>query len=464
MLLNKSMRMIALVLFSAIFFSCEDPKNIGLPLGGGDYTTTFTDTLTVNTSTTFIDSTATDGNESILVGRVDDLIFGKNTTKGNWQVTLPASASQFSGVSYLDYTLVENTEYDSVYVYLQWNGFVQGDTTKPITLSLHRLTAELDKNKRLQSTDKAPFNPTPIVTKTFTYKDFKRSVATGATLDSVIRFKMPNEFGRELFALAGKYKAADNAQFMTDFKGLSIVASNAAAAIYGFALDESSLNTPSGVRMFVHKTGETTAQSITFRAREKKYTEIVSDRVGTETERFKDKGVAISSKLTNSKSYFQTGVGITTKFDIPYLKRIISASTGRIAINKAELVVTPDENTTGVFLPPFQLSLGNVDVKNQLIYTSNVIQFVPFDGSGGSGGFSIGYNSTDKKYTFNITNYVQNILNGKTANDSFVMTPYYAVASATGTNGIFISHPNLRRMVINNKNVKLNIYYSAPTK
>ncbi len=461
MLQNISMRMMALMLFSALFFSCEDPKNIGLPLGGGEYVTTFTDTLTVNTSTVLLDSTATDGNEDILIGRVDDLVFGKNTAKANFQVTLPAAPNQNTGVaSYLDYTLVDGTEYDSVYVYFLWNGIIQGDTTKPITLSIHRLTAELSKTKRLQSTDSAPIDPKPLATKTFTYNDFKRTVKTGATLDSLIRFKLPNEFGRELFALGGKYKSTDNDKFMTDFKGLALVA-NQASAIYGFRLDEATLTVPGIVRLWVHKTGETTAQSISFRAREKKYTEYTSDRKGTDTERFKDKGVAISSKETNGKTYFQSGVGISTKLEIPYLKNL--ASKGRIAINKAELVLSPEENTTGVFLVPLEVSLARIDAKNQPIYLSNALQFIPFDGASGAGGFSVGYN--DKKYSFNITNHIQDILNGKKTNDNFVITPYYTVQStSTGTTGVLISHRNIRRMILNAKNVKLNIYYSAPAK
>jgi hypothetical protein len=386
MLVNKSMRMIALVLFSAIFFSCEDPKGIGLPLGGGDYATTFTDTLTINTATVLLDSTVAEGNNYVTVGSVDDLVFGKTTAKAYWQVSLPINTNiQTGAVTYADFKVEDDAEYDSTYFYFAWSRFIQGDTTKPFTLSLHRLAESFDKNKRYQHNDKLAIEPTPILTRTFTYQDMKRSTVANAPRDSLLKFKLPDNLGRELFALSGKYTTNDNDKFMTDYKGYALV-SNSTSTIYGIALDNSNISAATNLFLYYHKKGETARKLVVFSNRNKKFSEIISDRRGTETERFKDKSTAFSSKLTNGKTYFQSGTGITTKFEIPYLSKLVSK--GRVAINKAELVITPDENTTGIFLPPNLVSLVQIDDKNKLIYKSGSLQSVPIDGASGSGGLT----------------------------------------------------------------------------
>jgi len=132
---------------------------------------------------------------------------------------------------------------------------------------------------------------------------------------------------------------------------------------------------------------------------------------------------AVQQQLDNPAQQFasvfvQPLGGLRTKLHFPDIEEL--KSLGSIAINKAELVIYSDESETN-FSPSPRLTLYRTDIAAQR-------QSVP-DGylvyNGGSlslgdsrafthpllfGGF---YDKTQKRYIFNITSYIQDILTGK---------------------------------------------------
>lgn len=456
MFLNKTMRNIAMMLFSALFFSCEDPTAIGLPLGGGEYATTFTDTLTIKTSTLIVDSVRTDLAPSVMVGAVNDLTFGKSTARAFWQVALPVVTNSFGTSTYTDYKLDADMVYDSAYVYLGWNGYFQGDSTKNITLALHRLAAGLDSTKQYLNKDSAPLESTPLASRTFTFKEMKRAVTN--VRDSLMKFKLPDAFGREIFGMANKYTVADKGKFMADVKGFGIVPNNDAAAVYGLTFSFGATQ----LFLYYHKTGETTARITTFPFSEKKFTGITTNRAGTDTDFLKTPLAATPSARTNDKVYFQSATGVSTKFEIPFLKNL--TGKGRIAVNKAELILTPEENTVGFLTPVPTISLVNVGSDNRFLKKSGLNDLILFDGLSGSGSYASNYSTTDKKYTLNITGQVQDILNGKLTNNSFVIVPSLTSTASSGSTTVILANATISRAIFNAKSIKLNVYYSSQVK
>jgi hypothetical protein len=95
------------------------------------------------------------------------------------------------------------------------------------------------------------------------------------------------------------------------------------------------------------------------------------------------------------------GTKVIIKF--PYLKNYVS--TGRIAINKAELILRVDDADFSIsaFSVPPTLALVKVNQNGNYTYLLD-----EFEGASYFGGT---YNSSKKEYRFTITRHLQNILN-----------------------------------------------------
>ena len=162
-------------------------------------------------------------------------------------------------------------------------------------------------------------------------------------------------------------------------------------------------------------------------------------------------------------TYLQAMSGVRSKITFPFLKNL-KASTGKIVINKAELVVDISDPTDSVpFKIPPRLSLYRLDLakQRQNLPDNNVASqtnpggdpraVLPF------GGF---YDKTKKSYTFVITSYIQDIVDGKTVDYGTYLAPTattefnlqpYATSAGRAVIGSFNNTAN--------RKIRLNIYY-----
>ena len=445
------MRNVALMLLSAFFFSCEDPINIAVdtPATGGQFVTTFTDTLMVASATVMLDSVITSSQTGAIVGNYKDPVFGKVSAKLYTQLTLPYDANN---VAYAALVLPDADKdvavYDSMYVYLVHNGFVYGDSTKPITLSIHRLTDDFVKGKRYTNNDALGYNTTPLVSKVIQYKDFKRAVSSAT--DSLIKFKLPDAVGSEIFALCGKDAGTDIDKFTAAVKGLAIVSSQDAGTIYGISVSNSY------PQIYYHRKDETVVKGITLSFLSERFSEIKGDKQGTVLQNLKQLE-SIPSKLTGNKTYIQSGFGITTKISFPTLANLLKS--GNVAINKAELIIEPDlDQITGNFKPSPQVALVEIGTDNRLKKVNNAEDFIVLDG-GTSLQYVSDYSATNNNYKFNFTSYVQDLLNNRKKTDGIAIVPSLVGTSSAGATTIGIYNNSVARTVI--KKIRLNVYYSG---
>ncbi len=445
--LNNIWRNLALVLFSAFFFSCQDPIGIALdtPSTGGQIVTVFTDTVKVASSTVMLDSTVTSGQSSGVIGSYKDPVFGTVSAKAFAQITLPYLASS-EAFAILKFPAADSglTVYDSVYVYLANDSFVYGDSTKPITVSVHRLTEDFVSAQNYTKDDALAYNPTPIASKEFSFKDLKRAYSTAQ--DSLLRYKLPDSFGQELYDLVGKDAGTSIDKFTSAVKGFAFVANQDAGAIYGLSISNSF------IQLYYHTTNSTDRKSIPLTFLAKRFSQIKTNRTGTALQNIKSLQ-AIPSNLTNNKTYMQTGSGVSTKMIFPTLAAL--QKNKDITINKAELVIEPDlDQITGNFRPPAQFALVQIGTDNRLKKTSsNVIDYVALDAISGTQ-YVAAYSSTNNNYTFNFTSYLQDLISKKQTSDGLVLVP-----SVLTTTTIGINNTNVSRAVF--KSIKLNVYYSA---
>ncbi|WP_165372124.1 DUF4270 family protein [Emticicia agri] len=449
------MRNVALMLLSAFFFSCEDPINIAVdtPTTGGQFSTTFTDTLTVERATVMLDSTVTSEQTGALVGHYKDPVFGDVSATVFAQVTLPYDGTNGSYYPFAVATADSLTAvYDSMYVYVVHNGFSYGDSTKPVTLNIHRLTEDFVKGKKYLNDNSLAYNATPLASQVLTYKDFKR--ATVSTTDSLIKFKMPQTVGQELFALANKAESRDIDKFTAAVKGFAFTVNQSAETVYGLSLTAGT----SYPVVYYHAPGDTVAKSLPLTFLGERFSEIKSNRQGTVLQDLK-MFQSIPASATGNKTYMQTGAGITTKMTFPTLENLLKTGSNNVAINKAELILEPDlDQITGNFKPPAQIALVEIGKDNRLKKTNNIEDFVALDVASGVQYVS-DYSTTNNNYKFNFTSYIQDIINKRKTTDGIALVPSIISTSSTGATTILIYNNNVSRAVF--KNIKLNVYYSG---
>jgi hypothetical protein len=449
------MRNVAIMLLSAFFFSCEDPINIAVdtPSTGGQFSTTFTDTLKVTRATVMLDSVLTSTQTGAVVGHYKDPVFGDVSATIYTQISLPynSDTGAYAAFAVTSADSIKTVVYDSMYVYLVHNGFSYGDSTKPLTLNIHRLTEDFVKGKKYQNTDALAYNPTPLVSQKLTYKDFKR--ATVSTTDSLIRFKMPDALGNEIFSLVNKPEGRDIDKFTAAVKGFAFTFNNNDDAVHGITLSLASYPA-----IYYHVKDDTVQKYIPLSFLAERFSEIKTNRSGTPLQDLKVLG-AIPAELTGNKSYIQTGSGITTKVTFPTLSNLLKAGSSNVAINKAELIIEPDlDQISGSYKPPLQIALVEIGKDNRLKKVSgNIEDFVALDVASGTQYIS-DYSTTNNNYKFNFTSYIQEILNNRKTSDGIAIVPSLLTSTSSGTT-IGLYNNNVSRTVI--KNIKLNVYYSG---
>lgn len=441
-------RNLAIMLISALFFSCQDPIGIVIdtPSTGGQITTIFTDTIKVAASTVQLDSTFTSGQGSIVVGHYKDPVFGDVSAKSFAQITLPLlNTDVFTSLVFPDADK-GLTVYDSVYIYVAHNAFVYGDTTKPFNLAIHRLTDNFTKTKYTKD-DVLGYDPTPLSSKEFNYVDLKRAASTAQ--DSLLIFKLPDALGQELYDLVGTDTGTDLDKFTAAVKGLAFISKSNAENIFGLSISGSY------IQLFYHTTNDlTTRKSIPLTFYSQRFSQIKNDRQGTALQNLKLLE-AIPQNLTNDRTYIQTGLGVSTKLLFPSLVKL--QNTDNITINRAELVIEPDlDQVSANYQTPPQIAMVQLDNANQIKRTTaGLIDFVALDALSGTQYIST-YNTTNNNYSFNFTSYLQDLISKKKATDGIALVP--SLLNSTNST-ISIYNSNVSRMVI--KNIKLNVYYST---
>ena len=180
-----------MVVLTTLLFSCDPPGNIGVtPLTPVE--TLFTDTLTVRMSTVLADSVRTSNPDVFLAGRYVDPLFGTITASSYIRMSLGFQ---------LD--LGATAVYDSLVLYTPYN-YAYGDTLPAQTIAVHRIQEVINPDKNYYNNSTLTYNPTPLASKTFQAKP---------RTDGSLRFKLPNDLGKELFALSGQTAGKNNADF-----------------------------------------------------------------------------------------------------------------------------------------------------------------------------------------------------------------------------------------------------------
>ncbi|QHT68136.1 DUF4270 domain-containing protein [Rhodocytophaga rosea] len=436
-------------LLSFAFFSCEDPKDIGLDLQpeNQNFGVLFTEDLDVQTTTILVDSVRTHRSPYFLAGRYQDPVLGTITAKSFLQVRY----------SSIDSTLNLGTSltFDSLVLILDYE-YDYGNTGQAQNLFVHRLTDSL-RRKVYYNYDKLPYESTPVGSLNF----------VANTKRDTLRFRLSNELGNQLMSFAGKSEA----EFFSSFYGLALMGGETDnGAVIAPIITASS--TATVLRLYYHNSASADQKTYEFFLDGLNFNHIQSERTGV-LAGLQNPYDALPSANAGELSYVQAGIGLMTKVEFPDIKKLIEK--GNIGINRAELVIAPVDGTVvNAATPPPVLTLYGTGTDNKLV-SDSAIRYIPLEGDFTRGIPNIAnYNSTKKTYTFSINQYINNLLYQPSAtNGLFLSLPSVGFLTiAANSNNTFSLPANtpyyersVDRLVIGSRKhptnpIKLRVYYT----
>jgi hypothetical protein len=449
-------RIVFLLPFLAVFFLICCQKEPTVTFGNSfvqnnsNAVVVVVDTLSVNLSTVYLDSIASAGTGTALVGSYRDNQFGLVNSQSFFQVA-PASVPQID----------INARYDSIALIMRINRAFYGDTTQRVSYKVNQLTSQVllpYLQYTFFSNNTFPTDPTylgsvsdVLVTPTAGY--------TSLLENDTIKIKMSDVLGQRLFTMlrnqSDTVKIANT--FLQFFKGLCVSAldPNVPTALYGF---KDSMT----MRVYYHEpTLITTYQFADFQLINKSYqfNNITADRSATPLANLILPTQPVQappetpSNLTGNNAYLQPLAGLKIKITFPYLQTLL-LRPDFLSILRAQLIVRPKigtYNNNNYRLPPI-LNLAVTD-QNNLIGSP-----LTLNGSVQTGSLFIDYlNPANTFYSYDLSGYIQQ---------------QAGLVGTVNTDGLFLNMPapasdtSLNRLVLQDRfqstidnRVTLKVYY-----
>jgi len=349
------------------------------------------DTMTVEVSTIKFDSIITSQAGKVLIGKYTDPVLG-TVQSANYAGFLPNS-----------YFIDTEAAYDSIVLFLKYDGYYYNDTTHVNTINVTRLTENFnpDENDDFYNTSSVAYSDDLLGA--ITYAPRPQST------DS-LEIKLTDTLGEEFFNQLQNKSITNDVEFLNTFKGLRLAPGTTDnGSVIGFSKNSDSF--------FIRLYYSTAEES----ERVQQYTDLslnISDspnpffnQIGLEepTEyliALTNSEISLNSVDSNHQSFIQSGTGIATKIELPYLKTINNIG-GKGTLLKAVLKIKPVLGSYNDFLIlrdylSVYLVDGNNDITQQL-YSADDTTLSSF------------LNTENQEYNdiyfeINLTNYVESIL------------------------------------------------------
>lgn len=283
------------------------------------------------------DSFSTADKPVLFAGRYKDPVFGDVTCTPYFRVGLPADASDLtSQTSNANY-------YDSMFLVLKPKKIYYGDTTATYKLGLYRLSDNIT-NENNQFYNNHSFAAYPDALGNATVRWYPNGE------DSLIRIKLDNSFGKELFDLfrANSTKVTDAAVFLDYLRGFKLVAENGTNTIYGVP------NTTDGIslKLYYHNdVGTNQDKVLDFPIVTSTYAfySVNVNRAGTPLAALDSKTEMVAASMI----YNQELTGVKTRISFPYLADL-QKNGSFVKVLAAQLDIKPDitRYASRYILPP----------------------------------------------------------------------------------------------------------------
>jgi hypothetical protein len=321
---------------------------------------------------------------------LNDPIFGK---------TQAGIYTQFH-LSSLSVNFGDNVVVDSIVLTLVYAGYY-GDTLNSFKLNVYELDEDMSKSKNYYTKDSLKYKSGSLTNNPNLYIS-PRPTTRPDTVSSVYYFsvKLKKDFADNFLSKSGTDIKSDD-DFLKNFKGLYLEASDL---------------TGNGCMLSINMTHSMSKLTIYYRKDEKNlnYSFIMNDSTAhfgvfnhfgyaDATSNLREQ---LNGNPTSTKEilYAQAGAGIKVSLRFPHLKE--KFNNQKVIIHRAALIFSQKEDAMENYFPPSALIITYTDPATGIGY------LLP-DYFLGSDYFGGKYNQTKKEYYFNITQYIQRLVDGR---------------------------------------------------
>ena len=463
-----------------LFASCKSSNSIGIVADPDLAIKGELDTILVESKTVLDEVKSTLGFPRHPLGYISgDEVFGTTEASLAMSVTLPSGRYSFG----------ENPTVDSAILVLPYASQFYGDTVSSVySFDVQQLENDLSLEKSFLSNKVWPVESPTVGT--FTGKVKPKTpvtimdIVTGkadtlVTIPPHIRIKLSNEFIQENILDLDSTTLSKNGRFAAAFKGLHV------------AVNKDNTTGKGGI-MFFDFTGANANVQIYYKSdrpntSSDRDTVAISFPIATTTGpivatvKHDYTGTPVGAQLDEPNpstpynvTYLQALSGVRNKISFPSLSKFIERAkdgnpNAKIVINKAELVVNLNNGTDiAPFTAAQRLALYRLDIAGQRVNIPDndaptQTSGEPYRYAGSELAFGGFYETTNKRYIFTVTSYLQDLIDGRTQDYG----TYLSASSLTEFN-INPSISTAVRSVINtkspaagNKGLELKIYYTV---
>ena len=393
----------ALRLFVGLFIVlgvvyCSEPDEMGLDLLHNQARFSSSDTLSIVAFTELADSIPTNFSTQNILGVINDPEFGKIKAGIFAEFRLPRN----------NFSLGENISFDSIMLYFGYTGKYYGQLEAFQQLRVYELSSSFPNRDTLHSNLFVPHYPDPIGERML-----RPAPADSVAIDTIMfaphfRIRLSDAFGQKIIDANGTPAFQDVNSFLDYFKGIYVEVDDQVdgiGAIYNLNMFSAF------TRLSLHfSENDTLARRADFFINE------FSKRSGYfENRDFSGANPLLIEQLSSpqpeipgdSLLFVQAMGKVRANIRIPHLQRLTVVPN--ITINQARMVVPVADSFSGEFFPAAtRLRLYRFDQNKAAVELSDIRL-----GEDYYGGV---YNAIKKQYTFNITQYVQEIIDGKIDN------------------------------------------------
>ncbi|WP_423818015.1 DUF4270 family protein [Salinimicrobium sp. TIG7-5_MAKvit] len=277
------------------------------------------DTLTVKASTFKFDSISVSGTDRLLIGAYSDRTFG--VVKSEAYLQLNPSG----------FTIDSKGTFDSIALILKYDGYFYNDTLQTQKFTVAEVLEDIepdDDGDYYYNTTDFNYSEENLATKNFT---------PYLSRDSLY-IKLNDDYGQEIFNRIQSKNITSSEEFLREYQGLIVQADSGNSAIFGFSKD-------SYVRIFytVEQEAEDEENELDFSlSSTNSFHHVSSNFSNTYFDAIENKETYLPSTATNDQIFIQSGLGIATRIDIPYLERLNDIE-GTGTIIEANLKISLDQ-------------------------------------------------------------------------------------------------------------------------
>ena len=388
----------------AVLFACNDPDIIGLDLPGSARFTITNDSIDNFTiKTVSEDSLRSDESQNLLLGQINDPIFGENKGSFCTQMLLPNN----------NIDAINGIEVDSVFLtYSISDHYGDLNESEDLEINVYRLSEDIYKDSNYYSDESFNYDPNNLVTNYFINEG-------DSSTSSFINIQLDNSFGEIIMNETGGSNMIDNVAFLEFFKGFHVEATASNTILYLNPIADKSR-----FSIYYHEIGGDTALSFDF--------ELGGD--ATRINMFNKKDINDISPDVN-EIFIQSMAGYKAEFDFTNLEEIQTKCLGK-SINRVTIDFEAFENNDYPLHEKLYLLRENNEGK--IVFLTDFT----IEGEGHFGG-----EFDNNTYSFNITRYFVQLLTNDQYTNKLYLVPVLGSANAN-------------RTILNKSKISINIIYT----